>query len=110
MSQHTPGPWKVEERVEAGGIVHLAITARHAGKGWMPCRGTPPYKGKGTGLCKARVFPAPPEMLKALEALKALSEDSAGSTYTLREVFGTFGKGPAQIEGALALDAIAKVQ
>jgi len=49
---------------------------------------------------------------EALKSLKDLSEDPAGSTFTLREIFGTFqhGAGVPEIEGKKALAALAAVR
>lgn len=37
----TSTPWAVESNVMAGGVNHLAITARHERVNWMPCSITP---------------------------------------------------------------------
>jgi len=74
------------------------------------CGGHPDYPLTDEEVkANGAVLRAAGEMLAALEGLKALANDLAGSQYTLREVFGTFHS-TGQIEGSKALEAIAKAQ
>jgi hypothetical protein len=57
----------------------------------------------------ARLIAAAPELLAALKAISDLANDPAGSTFTLREAFGTFHCS-MQPEGKLALAAISKAE
>ena len=66
---HTPGPWTVEHNVKAGGVTHLAVTARHAGKDWMPCSITPEEWARPIDLANARLIASAPALLEALQTM-----------------------------------------
>lgn len=42
----------------------------------------------------------------ALESLRSLASDPAGSRFTLREIFGTFNAARMEIEGEMAIRAL----
>lgn len=64
----TPGPWAIEENVKAGGIIHLAVTARqHGAEDWMPCSVTPMHKVRTVDYANARLIAAAPEMYDLLD-------------------------------------------
>lgn len=79
LAGHTPLPWKVEENVKAGGVVHLAVTARHAGDSWMPCSITPMHMCREEDRANAALIVQAVNNHEALrEALHALYKEAIG--------------------------------
>lgn len=114
---HTPGPWAVVTRQIPGSndcrpvIVHRDPHPDFDDIAKIVVPDTERNGGRNGALAvaNARLISAAPEMLKALLDLRDLANDPAGSTFTLREIFGTFHEKP-ESEGKAALAAIIKAE
>lgn len=98
MTNPTPSPWAVEENTEAGGIIHLAVTNRSAGKEWMVCSVTPQHLAREIDQSNARLISAAPDLLQALEMAVATIERL--QRHAPNSAIGTLGVADAAIAKA----------
>ena len=83
----TPGPWTVEENVDAGGILHLAVTNRAAGRDWMPCSVSQMRTVRDVDRANARLIASAPDLAARVAVLEAANAELVKTLEHIRDKF-----------------------
>lgn len=122
-TKHTPAPWS-ENKNYRDGYKSAMLTDENTKLGWENSEKSKSWKsytdkpvsdywrGYADGLLSKREHAALCAVAEALESIHSLASDLAGSTLTLRELFGTFqhGCGVPESEGKQSIKALANLE